>query len=54
MKTIPDIDKKLEQMEENGDEFDLDDDDEEEDIPDIGWIFLRSSVGKINANFTLI
>jgi hypothetical protein len=34
MKTILDIDKKLEQMDENGDDFDFDDDDE--DIPDIG------------------
>ncbi len=34
MKTIPDIEKKLEQMDENGDELDFDDDDDE-DIPDI-------------------
>jgi len=34
MKTISDQEKKLEQMDENGDEFDFDDDDE--DIPDIG------------------
>lgn len=54
VKTIPDIEKKLEQMEENGDELDLDDDDEEEDIPDIGGIFRQSSLGKINASFTLI
>jgi len=33
MKTIPDMEKKLEQMDDNGDEFDFDDDDE--DIPDI-------------------
>jgi hypothetical protein len=34
MKTTPDIEKKLEQMDENGYEFDFDDDDE--DVPDIG------------------
>jgi hypothetical protein len=36
MRTMPDIDKKLEQMDDNGDEFDFDDDDEEEEVPDIG------------------
>jgi hypothetical protein len=35
MKSMPDIEKKLEQMDENGDEFDFDDDDEEEDIPEM-------------------
>ncbi|CAF4748028.1 unnamed protein product, partial [Rotaria magnacalcarata] len=35
MKTIPDIDKKLEQMDDNADELDFDDDDEEEDIHDL-------------------
>jgi hypothetical protein len=37
MKNIPDMEKKLEQMDDNGDEFDFDDDDE--DIPDIGFNF---------------
>lgn len=34
MKNIPDIEKKLEEMDENGDELDFDDDDEE--FADIG------------------
>ncbi len=34
MKTVPDMEKKLDQMDENGEEFDFDDDDD--DIPDIG------------------
>ena len=36
MKTVPDIDKKLEQMDDNADEIDFDDDDEEEDTHDLG------------------
>ncbi len=35
------MEKKFEQMEENGGEFDFDDDDEE-DIPEIGLIFPLS------------
>ncbi|CAM2711687.1 unnamed protein product [Rotaria socialis] len=35
MKTVPDIDKKLEQMDDNADELDFDDDDEEEDTHDL-------------------
>jgi hypothetical protein len=35
MKVIPDIAKKLEQMDEYGDGFDFDDE-EEEEVPDIG------------------
>jgi hypothetical protein len=36
MKTMPDIEKRLEEMDDNGGEFNFDeDDDEEEDIPDI-------------------
>jgi hypothetical protein len=45
MKTIPDIEKKLEQMDENGDELDFDDDDE--DIPDIG-LNRKNSISRIN------
>lgn len=32
MKTMPDMEKRLEQMDENGDDFDYDDDDEEIEI----------------------
>jgi len=42
MKNIPDMDKKFEQMEENGGEFDFDDDDDE-DIPEIGMTFLSKN-----------
>jgi len=49
MKNIPDMDKKFEQMEENGGEFDFDDDDDE-DIPEIGLIFLSRN----EFDFTLI
>jgi hypothetical protein len=49
MKNIPDMDKKFEQMEENGGEFDFDDDDDE-DIPEIGMTFLS----KNEFDFTLI
>lgn len=49
MKNIPDMDKKFEQMEENGGEFDFDDDDDE-DIPEIGRTFLS----KNKFDFTLI
>jgi hypothetical protein len=41
------MEKKFEQMEENGGEFDFDDDDDEEDIPEIGLIFL--SLEKTNS-----
>lgn len=41
VKTVPDIEKKLEEMEENGDELDLDDDDEEIEVPDLGLISLK-------------
>ena len=36
MKVVPDIEKKLEQMDENNGEIDFFDDDEEEEVPDMG------------------
>ncbi len=52
MKTIPDIEKKLEQMDENGDELDFDDDDDEDgktaadDLSDVGKLLKSDVVSK--------
>lgn len=40
MKTMPNIEKKIEQMDEYGDEIDFEDDDDEE-IPDIGELLME-------------